>query len=141
MYLLDSNVCIRLLNESASSNMARKLAELTPDDIRLCSVVKSELYYGAYKSTRRDSEALLRSADRNLANLNRFFSPFISLLFDDNAASIAGQVRAQLDVAGTPIGSNDLLIAAIALSNDLTLVTHNTREFGRINGLKYEDWE
>jgi hypothetical protein len=46
-----------------------------------------------------------------------------------------------IDVAGTPIGSNDLLIAAIALSNDLTLVTHNTREFGRINGLKYEDWE
>lgn len=132
MYLLDSNICIRLLNESASSNMARKLAELTPDDIRLCSVVKSELYYGAYKSTRRD---------RNLANLNRFFSQFISLPFDDNAASIAGQVRAQLDVAGTPIGSNDLLIAAIALSNDLTLVTHNTREFGRINGLKYEDWE
>lgn len=132
MYLLDSNACIRLLNESASSNMARKLAELTPDDIRLCSVVKSELYYGAYKSTKRD---------RNLANLNRFFSQFISLPFDDNAAAIAGQVRAQLDVAGTPIGSNDLLIAAIALSNDLTLVTHNTREFGRINGLKYEDWE
>ena len=132
MYLLDSNACIRLLNESASSNMARKLAELTPDDIRLCSVVKSELYYGAYKSTRRD---------RNLANLNRFFSQFISLPFDDNAAAIAGQVRAQLDVAGTPIGSNDLLIAAIALSNDLTLVTHNTREFGRINGLKCEDWE
>jgi tRNA(fMet)-specific endonuclease VapC len=132
MYLLDSNVCIRLLNESASSNMARKLAELTPDHIRLCSVVKSELYYGAYKSTKRD---------RNLANLNRFFSQFISLPFDDNAAAIAGQIRAQLDVAGTPIGSNDLLIAAIALSNDLTLVTHNTREFGRINGLKYEDWE
>jgi tRNA(fMet)-specific endonuclease VapC len=132
MYLLDSNACIRLLNESASSNMARKLAELTPDDIRLCSVVKSELYYGAYKSTRRD---------RNLANLNRFFSQFISLPFDDDAAIIAGQVRTQLDVAGTPIGSNDLLIAAIALSNDLTLVTHNTREFGRINGLKYEDWE
>ncbi|HAX74395.1 MAG TPA: VapC toxin family PIN domain ribonuclease [Cyanobacteria bacterium UBA11372] len=132
MYLLDSNACIRLLNKSASSNMARKLAELTPDDIRLCSVVKSELYYGAYKSTRRD---------RNLANLNRFFSQFISVPFDDNAAAIAGQVRAQLDVAGTPIGSNDLLIAAIALSNDLTLVTHNTREFGRINGLKYEDWE
>ncbi len=132
MYLLDSNACIRLLNESASSNMARKLAELTPDDIRLCSIVKSELYYGAYKSTRRD---------RNLANLNRFFSQFISLPFDDNAATIAGQVRAQLNVAGTPIGSNDLLIAAIALSNDLTLVTHNTREFGRINGLKYEDWE
>ena len=122
MYLLDSNVCIRLLNESASSNIARKLAELTPDDIRLCSVVKSELYYGAYKSTRHD---------RNLANLNRFFSQFISLPFDDNAAAIAGQIRAQLDVAGTPIGSNDLLIAAIALSNDLTLVTHNTRELRR----------
>ncbi|NEQ69162.1 MAG: type II toxin-antitoxin system VapC family toxin [Symploca sp. SIO2D2] len=132
MYLLDSNVCIRLLNEGSSSNVARKLAELTPDDIRLCSVVKSELYYGAYKSARRDS---------NLAKLNRFFSQFISLPFDDNAASIAGQVRAQLDVAGTPIGSNDLLIAAIAIYHDLTLVTHNIREFSRISGLKYEDWE
>ncbi|MEC4896112.1 MAG: type II toxin-antitoxin system VapC family toxin [Oscillatoria sp. PMC 1051.18] len=132
MYLLDSNVCIRLLNQPASSNIARKLAALTPDEIRLCSVVKSELYYGAYKSKRRD---------RNLANLNRFFSQFISLPFDDRAAIIAGQIRTQLDEAGTPIGSNDLLIAAIALSNDLTLVTHNTREFGRINGLKYEDWE
>jgi tRNA(fMet)-specific endonuclease VapC len=59
--------------------MARKLAELTPDDIRLCSVVKSELFYGAYKSTRRD---------RNLANLDRFFSQFISLPFDDNAAEL-----------------------------------------------------
>ncbi|NES20555.1 MAG: type II toxin-antitoxin system VapC family toxin [Symploca sp. SIO3E6] len=132
MYLLDSNVCIRLLNESSSSNMAQKLAALTPEDIRLCSVVKSELYYGAYKSAR---------CDRNLAKLNRFFSQFISLPFDDNTASIAGQVRAQLDVAGTPIGPNDLLIAAIALYHDLTLVTHNTREFSRISGLKYEDWE
>lgn len=132
MYLLDSNVCIRLLNERAGSNMTQKMAEISPEDIRLCSVVKSELYYGSYKSTRRD---------RNLALLNRFFSQFVSLPFDDNAASIAGEVRAQLDLAGTPIGSNDLLIASIAISNNLTLVTHNTREFGRINGLTYEDWE
>jgi len=132
MYLLDSNVCIRVLNERVGSNMTQKMAEISPEDIRLCSVVKSELYYGSYKSTRRD---------RNLALLNRFFSQFVSLPFDDNAASIAGEVRAQLDLAGTPIGSNDLLIASIAISNNLTLVTHNTREFGRINGLTYEDWE
>ncbi|NES22204.1 MAG: type II toxin-antitoxin system VapC family toxin [Symploca sp. SIO3E6] len=56
MYLFDSNVCIRLLNENVSSNMARKLAELTPDNIRLCSVVKSELYYGAYRKYKARSQ-------------------------------------------------------------------------------------
>lgn len=60
---------------------------------------------------------------------------------NDSAALIAGQVRAQLDVLGTPIGSNDLLIAAVTLANNLTLITHNTREFSRIDDLNSEDWE
>jgi tRNA(fMet)-specific endonuclease VapC len=71
----------------------------------------------------------------------RFLAEIASLPFDDAAAEIAGRVRAGLDRAGTPIGPYDLLIAAIALAHDLTLVTHNRREFGRVPGLRTEDWE
>jgi tRNA(fMet)-specific endonuclease VapC len=63
------------------------------------------------------------------------------LPFDDAAAVVYGEIRAALAQAGTPIGPNDLQIAAIALANDLTLVTHNTREFTRVQGLKLADWE
>jgi tRNA(fMet)-specific endonuclease VapC len=70
-----------------------------------------------------------------------FLNQFVSLPFDDIAAEIYGRERARLTLVGTPIGANDLLIACIALANGLTLVTHNTREFSRINGLRLEDWE
>jgi tRNA(fMet)-specific endonuclease VapC len=66
---------------------------------------------------------------------------FISLPFDDIAALTAGRIRAQLANLGTPIGLNDLLIASIALTHNLTLVTHNTGEFVRVKGLQIEDWE
>lgn len=95
----------------------------------LCDVVKLELYYGAYKSLRRE---------RNL-ELQDFFNEFASLPFDGRAANICGQIRAQLAAMGTPIGCDDLQIAAIALTNNLTLVTHNTREFNRVSDLKLED--
>jgi tRNA(fMet)-specific endonuclease VapC len=65
----------------------------------------------------------------------------MTLPFGDEAALIGGQVRARLASSETPIGSYDLLIAAIALANNLTLVTHNTREFERVDGLQIEDWE
>lgn len=68
-------------------------------------------------------------------------SEFVSLPFDDQSAVIYGQIRAQLAAPGTPIGPNDLLIASIALANNLILVTHNTREFSRVEGLRLEDWE
>lgn len=61
--------------------------------------------------------------------------------FDDAAAVVYAEIRAALAQAGKPIGPNDLQIAAIALANDLTLVTHNTREFSRVQGLKLADWE
>jgi tRNA(fMet)-specific endonuclease VapC len=66
---------------------------------------------------------------------------FPSLPFDDEAAEHYGRIRAELTTEGTPIGGNDFLIAAIALANGLTLVTHNTREFARVTGLTIEDWE
>ena len=70
-----------------------------------------------------------------------FVSQFVSLPFDDSCAEIYGKIRADLAEAGTPIGSNDIQIASIALVNDLILVTHNVKEFSRIEGLKIEDWE
>ena len=78
---------------------------------------------------------------RNLEKIRGFFNRFISLPFDDTAAEIYGRIRSRLEKVGTPIGPNDLLIAAIAVANQITLITHNTAEFGRIEDLKIEDWE
>ena len=69
------------------------------------------------------------------------FQQFESLPFDDTAADAYGRIRADLTVRSTPIGPNDLMIAAMALANRLTLVTHNTREFARVTGLRLEGWE
>lgn len=131
IYLPDTNACIRYLNAPASP-VAEKFSAAKPGDIALCDVVKMELYYGAYRSSRQQD---------NLVLLRRFFAAFPSLPFEDAAADICGRVRALLANAGTPIGPYDLQIAAIALANGLILVTHNTREFSRVPGLALEDWE
>ncbi|AKV68184.1 MULTISPECIES: PIN domain-containing protein [Microcystis] len=78
---------------------------------------------------------------QNLAKLERFFNQFKILPFDQNSAKIAGRIRSQLNQLGIPVGGYDLQIAAIAMANELILITHNIREFSRIDGLKYEDWE
>ena len=130
IYLLDTNFCIELLNKH-DSRAAKKLASVSPKDIRLCSVVQAELYHGAYKSGRETNLKLVRS----------FLSLFESLPFDDQAADVYGQIRADLEAKGTPIGPNDTIIAAIALAKDLTLVSHNTAEFSRVPGLKLVDWQ
>ena len=108
------------------------LAKVSWDDIVLCSVVKAELYYGAHRSAR---------SNENLKNMREFFRSFESLPFDDAAAEQYGHLRAFLTEQGKPIGPNDLLIAAIALANNVTLVTHNTDEFKRVPGLQMEDWQ
>jgi len=130
-YLLDTNACIQILN-SSNSPVTKKILSITAKEIYICTVVYSKLYYGAYKSA---------NVNRNLTHLENLFAEFADLPLDRQAVKIAGNIRARLDALGTPIGANDLLIAAIALANDLILVTHNTREFSRIDGLKYEDWE
>ncbi len=130
IYLLDSNACIGYLNGRAVG-VLRHLHAMSPSDV-VCSVVKAELFYGARRS-HNPQDALRKQ--------QAFFNRFVSLPFDDAAAQHAGRIRAELAAAGTPIGPNDLLIAAIALATALTLVTHNTREFGRVAGLRYEDWE
>ncbi len=131
MWIPDTNVWIRYLNPQTSP-VKSCILRYSVDKIFLCDVVKAELYFGAYKSTRRDE---------NLALLDELSKGFLSLPFDGNAAHQFGRIRAELARAGTPIGPYDLQIAAIALSRGLTLVTHNTREFSRVAGLYLEDWE
>jgi tRNA(fMet)-specific endonuclease VapC len=130
-YLLDTNICIRYLN-GRSESIRQHLESKQPEEIVLCAVVKAELFYGAMKSAKPTD---------NLAKQQRFVSRFISFPFDDRAAEVYSRIRTQLERAGTPIGPNDLLIAAIAVANNITLVTHNTSEFSRIEGLEIEDWE
>lgn len=131
LYLPDTNVWIHHLNP-APSIVKAKLQSHSPSQIALCDVVKAELYYGAYKSARREA---------NLAILSTLFSGFNSYPFDSEAARVFGEIRADLARKGTPIGPYDSQIAAIALVNDCVLVTHNVGEFSRIAGLKLEDWE
>jgi tRNA(fMet)-specific endonuclease VapC len=130
-YLLDTNVCIQYLNERSKS-LTERLDSTPTSDIAVSAVVKAELYYGATKSN---------YGVKTLTRQERFLEEFTSLPFDDAAARVYGEIRTRLERAGTPIGAMDLLIAAIALANSLILVTHNTREFGRIAGLQVEDWQ
>lgn len=130
-YLLDTNTCIRFLN-GTSAEVRRRMEAHEARDIALCSIVKAELIYGAFKSAR---------PTRNIDRLQHFFRGFISLPFDDASADAYGELRATLERSGTPIGPNDLCIAAIAKTNDLTLVSHNVSEFARVAALAVEDWE
>lgn len=131
MFLLDSNACIRFLN-GTSQALIERLRSTPREQVRLSPIVKAELVYGARRSA--------RAAD-NIRLLRRFFGAFASIPFDDRAAEEAGLIRVALERAGTPIGPYDLLIAATARAHELTLVTHNKREFSRILGLEIEDWE
>ena len=131
IFLLDTNVCVVYLNQPQSS-VAAQLHRFRLQDIVVCSVVKAELYFGAMKS---------QKPEQTLAKQQQFLNAFNSLPFEDEAALIFGQIRADLQRQGKPIGPYDLQIAAIALANDLTLVTHNTAEFSRIDGLRLADWE
>jgi tRNA(fMet)-specific endonuclease VapC len=131
MWLLDTNAWIAYL-ERKPNPVKNRIAQLPETEILICDVVKAELIYGAYKSSR---------VEQNLAKLTVLFSLVTSLPFDGKAAYEFGDIRAFLAKKGTPIGPYDLQIAAIARAHHLTLVTHNTREFSRVPNLMLEDWE
>jgi tRNA(fMet)-specific endonuclease VapC len=130
-WLLDTNAVSMLLNRRSAS-LIRRAAEHPVEQIFLCSVVKAELLYGAWNSI---------DVSKALAKLDSIFGELTSYPFDDLAAAAFGKIQAHLSATGNRIGPNDTMIAAIALANDLTLVTHNTREFSRVPGLKIEDWQ
>ena len=130
-YLLDTNACIQILN-SQMSPVTRRALMIPPTEIFICTVAYSELYFGAYKSQR---------VERNISHLEGLLHEFCDLDFDRKAAQVAGRIRAGLAAQGQTIGAYDTLIAAVAIANDLVLVTHNVREFDRVEGLSLEDWQ
>ena len=128
-YLLDTNVWIALL--ASNANVEARVAQIPLADIALCDVVKAELLYGAYKSQR---------VQANCDRLTALFSRFNSLPFDEAAAWQFGQIRAALEAQGRTIGPYDLQIAAIGKAYGLKVVTANTGEFERVDGLAIENW-
>jgi tRNA(fMet)-specific endonuclease VapC len=133
MYLLDTNACIALINNRAPLVRARMQKALAGDvKVLVSSVVAFVLWYGVAKSARPEANARL---------VETFFAGPVSLLaFEPEDAKVAGRVRASLEAVGKPIGAYDLLIAGQALRHQLTLITANGREFGRVKGLDWEDW-
>ncbi len=130
-YLLDTNVCIQYLRGKNALVRSRVAAEPVADLV-IGSVVAAELYYGAFRSANQPAER---------SKVYKFLAPYPKLPFDDAAADVFGTVRFDLEMRGLMIGSYDVMIAAIALANGLTLVTHNTCEFSRVPGLTLVDWE
>lgn len=128
-FLLDSNAVIALLNDPAG-HVSRRVRQYQPADIGLSAIVMHELYFGAFKSQRRD---------RNLAIVDGLRIEVIP--FDQEDMRHAGEIRAALAAQGTPIGGYDVLIAGQARARALTMVTRNLREFQRVDGLRAESWE
>ena len=129
-YFLDTNICIYLINKRPADLMA-KFMQYEPYEIGISTVVISELQYGVSKSGR---------PKQNQKRLDTFLSPFQIVDYDQDAAKAYGDIRAALEKAGTPIGREDLLIAAHALSAGVPIVTNNDREFKRVPNLIVENW-
>lgn len=127
-FLLDTNAVVALLR--GDPVFLSRLRAHPPGDFGLSAIVAHELFYGAFRSARREA---------NMARVEGL--RFEVVAFDAEDARAAGAVRAALAAAGAPIGPYDALIAGQALARELTLVTHNTREFARVEGLRVEDWE
>lgn len=129
-FLLDTNACIAYLNEGNNQLKAKILQNIAR--IYICDIVQMELYYGAYKS---------QKVETNLLRLNEFFQLIPSLALNPDIANLAGKIRADLEQRGTIIGAYDVLIASSAIIHQKTLVTNNVNEFNRVNGLQLIDWQ
>ena len=128
--MLDTNICMHLIKQKNPKILAY-LKKHAIGEIGISSITLAELQYGVANSDyiRRNREAL-----------HEFILPLEIADFDKKAAEVYGNVRANLEKAGSPIGSMDMLIGSHALSLGVTLVTNNIREFNRIKGLKVVDW-
>jgi tRNA(fMet)-specific endonuclease VapC len=130
MYLLDTNICAYFMSRKYPAVTA-KFREHQPHELGISSIVAGELAYGVENSARIES---------NRRNLESFLSMLTVLAWDESAIWHFGVHKAKLKKAGTKIGELDLLIGCHALALDAVLVTNNTREFERIEGLKLENW-
>ncbi len=128
-YLLDTNILIAAIK--GKTEVAKKLAEIAANELLLSSIVLGELEFGAEKSA---------FPEPNRARIHTLLSKITMVGTDANTSLHYGKIRAALEKAGTPIGANDMLIAAQALAENVTLVTDNTKEFSRVHGLKIENW-
>lgn len=128
-YLLDTNTLIYYFK--GLGNVKERLLVCQPSEIVLSSVVYYELQVGILKST---------SPQKRIAQLAILKNQVSWVDFDEKSAQATAQIRVDLERIGKPIGSYDVQIAGMAIANDLILVTHNTGEFGRVSGLKLEDW-
>ncbi|MBI5576392.1 MAG: type II toxin-antitoxin system VapC family toxin [Deltaproteobacteria bacterium] len=129
-YILDTDGCIELIRRKPPK-LIQRLTGSQPGDVGLSSITTAELWFGVAKSD---------DPGKNRKALAGFLAPFEIVPFDESAAMAYGEIRAALEIAGTPIGSMDLLIGAHALSIGATLVTANIREFRRIRGLRTANW-
>lgn len=129
-YMLDTNICIYVIKKMPPSVIERFVAHDVAD-ICVSTVTYAELMHGVEKS---------QAKERNRIAFMLFMSAMTILDFDSAAAQEYGKIRADLEAKGTPIESMDMLIAAHARSQRLTLVTNNTREFIRVTGLELENW-
>lgn len=129
-YMLDTNICIYALSERSPS-ISNRVRDLAVGEAVVSVIVQGELVHGAQKSDRKDA-ALLR------LNALLHIVPAVALTAD--AADAYGEIRAELEKLGTPIGNNGLWIAAHARAAGLILVTNNEREFKRVRGLKVQNW-
>jgi tRNA(fMet)-specific endonuclease VapC len=130
-YLLDTDICIRYINGRAPQ-IREHMRQISDSDIAISTVTQGEMYAGSAKS---------QTPERSRAKQDAFFVRFTSLPYDEEAANEFGRIRAHLELAGIPIGPYDMQIAAIGIVHNLTLVTHNIKEFERIRWLIIEDWE
>ena len=127
--MLDTNICIYVMNKR-HAKMARQFNHYM-GEMCISSITYAELMHGIERSERKA---------HNRDQVDAFCRHLVVLDFDRGAAKLYGQIRAQLESQGLPIGANDLLIAAHACSQALTLVSNNTREFARVDGLKLDNW-
>ncbi len=130
-YCFDTDVLSSVVRRTPALHVVRRMASTPPHEQATTSITAGELVYGAAK---RDSPSLIARIEELLTGHLRI------LPFDADAATVYGRRRADLEAAGTPLDEADLRIAAICLSRDLTLVTHNERHFARVAGLRIENW-
>lgn len=128
--LLDTNICIYMI-KNKPPEVRKHFERFVPGDIAIPSITVAELQYGVEKSAAREKNALA---------LEAFLLPLEISPFDTESALAYGKIRAELERQGKPIGSMDMLIAAQAIAQDFTLITHNLKEFDRIPGLRCETW-
>lgn len=128
--MLDTNICIYIIKRKPQKVLDH-LLKYTPGEVAVSSITAAELQYGVEKSS---------MPDKNRLALSKFLHAFVIVPFDEKATQEYGKIRASLESKGTPIGPNDMLIAASAQSLGCVLVTNNLKEFARVPTLRIENW-